>query len=63
WVQWCMGVIGALSLFCGLIVLIMIEQDEGRHSFGHSGGFICPFVPVLPVACILINVYLLVNLG
>ncbi|KAE8660038.1 Cationic amino acid transporter 2, vacuolar [Hibiscus syriacus] len=26
-------------------------------------GFICPFVPLLPIACILINVYLLINLG
>lgn len=63
WVRWFMGVIGVLSLFCGSIVLAMIEQDEGRHTFGHSGGFICPFVPVLPVACILINTYLLINLG
>ncbi|GLJ17852.1 hypothetical protein SUGI_0312190 [Cryptomeria japonica] len=63
WVRWFMGVIGVLSLFCGLIVLTMIDQDEGRHSFGHSGGFICPFVPFLPVACILINTYLLINLG
>lgn len=26
-------------------------------------GFVCPFVPLLPIACILINVYLLINLG
>ena len=26
-------------------------------------GFICPFVPLLPVMCILINTYLLINLG
>ncbi|KAK9123439.1 hypothetical protein Sjap_013041 [Stephania japonica] len=55
--------IGALLLLCVLIVLSMIDQDVGRHSFGHAGGFICPFVPFLPVACILINVYLLMNLG
>ncbi|KDP39649.1 hypothetical protein JCGZ_02669 [Jatropha curcas] len=56
------GVGGALLLF-GLIVLTLIEQDDARHSFGHSGGFICPFVPLLPIICILINLYLLINLG
>jgi cationic amino acid transporter 1 len=56
------GVGGAL-LLCGLVVLTCIDQDDARHSFGHSGGFICPFVPLLPIACILINVYLLINLG
>eukprot|EP01018_Ginkgo_biloba_P003429 Gb_36148 [translate_table: standard] len=63
WVRWCMGLIGALLFICGFAVLSHIKQDEGRHSFGHAGGFICPYVPALPVACILINVYLLVNLG
>eukprot|EP01018_Ginkgo_biloba_P024195 Gb_34080 [translate_table: standard] len=63
WIRWCMGIIGVFPLVCGLIVLSFIEQDEGQHSFGHAGGFICPFVPVLPVACILINVYLVINLG
>lgn len=28
-----------------------------------SAGFICPFVPLLPISCVLINVYLLINLG
>jgi solute carrier family 7 (cationic amino acid transporter), member 1 len=28
-----------------------------------AAGFICPFVPLLPVMCILINTYLLVDLG
>ncbi|CAL4904959.1 unnamed protein product [Urochloa decumbens] len=54
---------GGLLLLTGLAVLCWIDQDGGRHSFGHSGGFICPFVPLLPVMCILINTYLLVNLG
>ncbi|CAN6352447.1 unnamed protein product [Urochloa humidicola] len=54
---------GGLLLLTGLGVLCWIDQDGGRHSFGHSGGFICPFVPLLPVMCILINTYLLVNLG
>ncbi|GAA0147706.1 amino acid transporter [Lithospermum erythrorhizon] len=26
-------------------------------------GFICPFIPLLPITSILINVYLLINLG
>ncbi|CAL4890833.1 unnamed protein product [Urochloa decumbens] len=54
---------GGLLLLTGLGVLCWIDQDGGRHSFGHSGGFICPFVPLLPVMCILINTYLLINLG
>ncbi|KAL0914368.1 hypothetical protein M5K25_014712 [Dendrobium thyrsiflorum] len=56
-------IFGALLFLVGLFVLSWIEQDDGRHSFGHSGGFICPLVPFLPVCCILINSYLLVNLG
>ncbi|KAE9612536.1 putative amino acid/polyamine transporter I, cationic amino acid transporter [Lupinus albus] len=56
------GVGGALVL-CGLVFLTIIDQDDARHNFGHSGGFICPFVPLLPVACILINSYLLISLG
>ncbi|KAG7548210.1 Cationic amino acid transporter C-terminal [Arabidopsis suecica] len=55
--------VGGLFLLVGLIVLSCIDQDDARHSFGHSGGFICPFVPLLPIVCILINMYLLVNLG
>ncbi|XP_026417996.1 cationic amino acid transporter 2, vacuolar-like [Papaver somniferum] len=55
--------IGVSLLLCGLIVLSWIDQDNARHSFGHIGGFTCPFVPLLPIASILINVYLLINLG
>ncbi|KAG0497212.1 hypothetical protein HPP92_001903 [Vanilla planifolia] len=54
---------GGVLLLCGLGVLSWIGQDDGRHSFGHAGGFICPLVPFLPVTCILINSYLLINLG
>ncbi|KAM7505152.1 hypothetical protein LguiB_004056 [Lonicera macranthoides] len=54
---------GGILLLSGLIILTCIDQDDARHTFGHSGGFICPFVPLLPIACILINLYLLVNLG
>ncbi|KAG5556206.1 hypothetical protein RHGRI_006728 [Rhododendron griersonianum] len=55
--------LGGVLLLSGLVVLTCIDQDDARHSFGHTGGFICPFVPLLPIACILINVYLLINLG
>ncbi|XVF56807.1 hypothetical protein PTKIN_Ptkin06aG0150100 [Pterospermum kingtungense] len=54
---------GGILLLSGLIVLTSIDQDDARHNFGHTGGFICPFVPLLPIASILINVYLLINLG
>ncbi|XP_062003296.1 cationic amino acid transporter 4, vacuolar isoform X1 [Rosa rugosa] len=52
-----------IFLLCCLIVLSCIGQDFARHSFGHTGGFTCPFVPFLPAACILINTYLLIDLG
>uniref|UniRef100_A0A6N2MNN8 Cationic amino acid transporter C-terminal domain-containing protein n=1 Tax=Salix viminalis TaxID=40686 RepID=A0A6N2MNN8_SALVM len=55
--------IGGALLLIGLIVLTCIEQDDARHNFGHSGGFICPFVPLLPIVCSLVNIYLLINLG
>ncbi|KAL6555260.1 Carnitine O-acetyltransferase mitochondrial [Orobanche gracilis] len=55
--------IGVVLLLSGLVLLTWIDQDDARHNFGHTGGFICPFVPLLPIACILINVYLLINLG
>ncbi|KAK9682111.1 hypothetical protein RND81_10G051300 [Saponaria officinalis] len=56
------GVGGGLVL-SGLTVLTCIDQDDARHNFGHTGGYICPLVPLLPITCILINVYLLINLG
>ncbi|XP_047307806.1 cationic amino acid transporter 2, vacuolar-like [Impatiens glandulifera] len=55
--------IGGVLLLSGLVVLTCIEQDEARHNFGHTGGFICPFIPLLPIISILINTYLLINLG
>ncbi|XVF30728.1 hypothetical protein REPUB_Repub16aG0083600 [Reevesia pubescens] len=58
-----LGAVGAAILLCSLIVLACLKQDEERHSFGHTGGFLCPFVPFLPAACILINAYLLISLG
>ncbi|KAK4415359.1 Cationic amino acid transporter 2, vacuolar [Sesamum alatum] len=55
--------VGGVLLLSGLVLLTWIDQDDARHRFGHSGGFICPFVPLLPICCVLINVYLLINLG
>jgi cationic amino acid transporter 1 len=55
--------VGGILLVSGFVFLTCIDQDEARHNFGHSGGFVCPFVPLLPIACILINSYLLINLG
>ncbi|XP_019422051.1 PREDICTED: cationic amino acid transporter 2, vacuolar-like isoform X2 [Lupinus angustifolius] len=55
--------VGSILLLSGLVFLTCIDQDDARHNFGHSGGFLCPFVPLLPIACILINSYLLINLG
>ncbi|XP_058204235.1 cationic amino acid transporter 2, vacuolar-like [Rhododendron vialii] len=55
--------VGGVFLSCGLIGLTSIDQDDAWHNFGHPGGFTCPLVPLLPVCCILINTYLLINLG
>ncbi|XP_022154456.1 cationic amino acid transporter 4, vacuolar-like [Momordica charantia] len=55
--------VGGVLLLGSLIVLASLDQDDTRHSFGHTGGFACPYVPFLPVACILINTYLLIDLG
>ncbi|KAL9677105.1 hypothetical protein QQ045_005332 [Rhodiola kirilowii] len=63
YLRFSMSGIGAVLIISGLVVLTCIEQDDARHNFGHSGGFLCPFVPLLPVACILVNCYLMVNLG
>ncbi|KAL7594867.1 cationic amino acid transporter 2, vacuolar isoform X1 [Lactuca sativa] len=55
--------LGSAALLSGLAVLTSIDQDDARLTFGETGGFLCPFVPFLPVACILVNTYLLINLG
>uniref|UniRef100_A0A0D9XJZ3 Cationic amino acid transporter C-terminal domain-containing protein n=1 Tax=Leersia perrieri TaxID=77586 RepID=A0A0D9XJZ3_9ORYZ len=51
---------GGLLLVSATIALWYIGQDSSSRQ---TGGFMCPFVPILPVCCILINVYLLMNLG
>ncbi|CAE5966012.1 unnamed protein product [Arabidopsis arenosa] len=55
--------VSAVILLGSLITLGYIDEDEERHNFGHKGGFLCPFVPYLPVLCILINTYLIINIG
>ncbi|CAE5965967.1 unnamed protein product [Arabidopsis arenosa] len=55
--------VSAVILLGSLITLGYIDEDEQRHNFGHKGGFLCPFVPYLPVLCILINTYLIINIG
>lgn len=54
---------GGVVLLASLVVLAFMDEDDGRHNFGHTGGFACPFVPFLPAACMLINTYLLIDLG
>ncbi|XP_013714245.2 cationic amino acid transporter 4, vacuolar [Brassica napus] len=55
--------VSAAILLGSLITLCCIDEDDERHNFGHQGGFLCPFVPYLPVLCILINTYLIINIG
>ncbi|CDY29954.1 BnaC01g40540D [Brassica napus] len=55
--------VSAAVLLGSLITLGCIDEDDERHNFGHQGGFLCPFVPYLPVLCILINTYLIINIG
>ncbi|KAF2548012.1 hypothetical protein F2Q70_00024058 [Brassica cretica] len=55
--------VSAAILLGSLITLGCIDEDDERHNFGHQGGFLCPVVPYLPVLCILINTYLIINIG
>lgn len=55
--------VGGLLLAGGLVVLTRTGQGKATHSFDHSRGFVCPFVPYLPAVCILVNAYLLINFG
>ncbi|KAJ7567084.1 hypothetical protein O6H91_02G131700 [Diphasiastrum complanatum] len=62
WLRWTVGTLGGIPLGGGTFILLLIPQDEARHNFGQSGGFLCPFIPILPIISIMVNVYLLVNL-
>ncbi|XP_006350453.1 cationic amino acid transporter 4, vacuolar-like [Solanum tuberosum] len=55
--------IGGMLVICCLTMLNFIDQAGTKESFTKSGGFMCPFVPFLPVASVLINTYLLLNIG
>eukprot|EP00897_Mesotaenium_endlicherianum_P008093 jgi/Mesen1/7311/ME000376S06476 len=63
WVGVLLACLATPLVAAGGTTLFAIKEDEGRHHFGHSEGFHCPCVPGLPLASILINVYLLINLG
>ncbi|WMV14474.1 hypothetical protein MTR67_007859 [Solanum verrucosum] len=52
-----------MLVICCLTMLNSIDQAGTKESFTKSGGFMCPFVPFLPVASVLINTYLLLNIG
>ncbi|KAJ8431349.1 hypothetical protein Cgig2_002072 [Carnegiea gigantea] len=55
--------LGAVIFLAGVMGLAYIGEDGAVGRFRHKGGFTCPLVPCLPAASILINTYLLVNLG
>ncbi|CAM0956961.1 unnamed protein product [Alopecurus aequalis] len=61
YIQWTICAFSGLLLLGSTIVLSCIGQD--KNSSKKTEGFMCPFVPILPICCILINVYLLINLG
>ncbi|KAJ1295469.1 hypothetical protein BS78_01G226900 [Paspalum vaginatum] len=54
-------ILGGLLLLSSSIVLLCTGQD--KSSLGQTEGFMCPLVPLIPICCIFINVYLLMNLG
>ncbi|CAM0145787.1 unnamed protein product [Urochloa decumbens] len=61
YVQMTACTIGGLLLLSSSVVLLCIGQD--KSSLGPTGGFMCPLVPLLPICCIIVNGYLLMNLG
>ncbi|WVZ59073.1 hypothetical protein U9M48_009274 [Paspalum notatum var. saurae] len=54
-------IVGGLLLLSSSIVLLCTGQD--KSSLGQTEGFMCPLVPLIPICCIFVNVYLLMNLG
>ncbi|KAJ4815102.1 cationic amino acid transporter 2 [Rhynchospora pubera] len=63
YLQYIACIVGGLLLLCSSVLLSHIDQYNGQSNFGNSGGFLCPFVPWLPILCITVNIYLLINLG
>nr|GMD42646.1 cationic amino acid transporter 4, vacuolar-like isoform X1 [Ipomoea batatas]GMD44896.1 cationic amino acid transporter 4, vacuolar-like isoform X1 [Ipomoea batatas] len=55
--------VGGVIVLCCSTVLACVDQADLRRRFKKSGGFLCPFVPFLPIASILVNTYLLINIG
>lgn len=63
WMSFVVLCVGAPLALGGATTLFFVKEDEGRHGFGQIGGFLCPCVPLLPISSIVVNVYLVVNLG
>lgn len=61
YVQMIACTVGGLAVLGSSIVLLCIGQD--KKFLGQTGGFMCPLVPFLPVCCIMVNLYLLMNVG
>ncbi|VFQ61622.1 unnamed protein product [Cuscuta campestris] len=55
--------VGGIIVICCSTVLACVGQADVRLRFKKSGGFLCPFVPFLPITSILVNTYLLINIG
>ncbi|CAH9069119.1 unnamed protein product [Cuscuta epithymum] len=55
--------VGGVIVLCCSTILGCLDQASKRVSFKKSGGFLCPFVPFLPITSILVNTYLLLNIG
>ena len=40
WLRWVLGSVGACVFVSGSVVLGLLDQAQGRHTFGNSGGSI-----------------------